>query len=246
MNNNNSNDYKSLLEKLISTLSTALPDIERDILIEIAGYAMGKIIVCNNDWCNNEVFISNQHKCDGIPNRPLPAKKSMMVNGEIFEYYPTPNKRDAIPDKTYNDTDFDLKYWYDPDKDIAYCYQCRSIMRLCGGKIICTGYIFDIDTDKIKTDKAFQLCACTRKSRMCFIHSKCKQCGFCSCAGYDGNAGNGYNGDNCEERNCSTCETSGCIQCIPIISCEGVLKSLPPQFVNPVYKCRNGCSSGKK
>ena len=59
------NDYKSVLDKYIETLSAALLNIERDILAEITSYSYGIIVECDNNWCSHDVLLCFEHKCDG-------------------------------------------------------------------------------------------------------------------------------------------------------------------------------------
>ena len=61
-------DYQSLLDKYIRTLSTMVPDIEDDILSEITSYAYGVIMHCDNDWCNNQLLLCFDDKCEGNVN----------------------------------------------------------------------------------------------------------------------------------------------------------------------------------
>ena len=211
--------YTPIIQKYIKILSSTLPNVEQVILIEITAYSLGIIISCDNDWCNNDVFLSNYHQQEGTI------------------------AKDRLSDNTYID-DFERKYYYNPSKNIRYCVKCRSIMKLCRDVSImadCDGIIFDIDSNEIKTNTAYQVCGCSVKSKLCFEHDTCNRCGVPACCNYDESVD-----DNCVFRNCSSCQISGCIKCISMISNDGVLESLPPIYMNPVYKCKNECYSGGK
>eukprot|EP01084_Bolivina_argentea_P131052 231355_1 len=245
-------NYETIRETLYS-LSIFGLDIEQEILDLIAECASGKLLNCRNNWCENEVLILNEHTCDGIPNRkkPKPTYSKVKYGGiggktEIITHPPPPDRKNKISDRSYNDLKFNIKYYYDSETHIAYCYECRKIMKLCGepltistttgrrrgrGRSWCDGLIFDNQAS------TYIVCGCIEQKRMCkeHFHSDCKRCNRSSCGAYTGN-------DFCAVRSCGTCSADGCINCISRIGCDMVLQSYPPQYVNPVYKCKNnGC-----
>ena len=153
-------DYKLAIQRYTDTLTSLLPDIATVILTEITSYAMGKIMECNNHWCSNKVFISNQHKCDGNPERTPPPPKIYYINGQRRESISKIARRYKIADRTYYDHVFHIKYYYDILQDICYCYQCRSMMKICERQNPCDEIIFDIEHTNIESNTAYQQCGC--------------------------------------------------------------------------------------
>ena len=219
-------EYDSILSALIDLFSS---EIESDILSEIAHYSVGKIFECNTSFCNNDIFVSPKHDIIGDGNKSKEDKHMGRRGGG--EYL----QKHYIPNRTYDDIEFGIKYYYDDQQLISYCYECLKYIKLCGVERGCKNVIYDND-DKSDAN-TFMLCSCSRGLKLCVSwhgDEKCKRCNLAYCDSYDG-----LKRDFCRERKCDDCETVGCMNCVPMVSHGGIRKCYPPRIINPKYKCSN-------
>eukprot|EP01084_Bolivina_argentea_P084894 153484_1 len=129
------NYCKTIADTIRSTaISVFKLEIQKNVLHLIAEYSRGTILNCSNSWCSNEVLILSEHICDGDPNRSKPKPRTsriLQADGSYKEYVYYPNGDDRahkIPDRSFNDIKFEIKYYYDKEQKIAYCYDCRKVM----------------------------------------------------------------------------------------------------------------------
>eukprot|EP01084_Bolivina_argentea_P017122 31983_1 len=177
------NECKKIADTIRSTATSLFKlNIENNVLNLIAEYSRGTILNCSNTWCSNEVLILSEHTCDGDPNRPKPKPRTsriLQADGSYKEYvyHPSGDRAYKIPDRSFNDIKFKIKYYYDKEQQIAYCYECRKVMLLCckDCPMLCDELVFATQDKNIKNN-TYILCACPGKVKMCLKHHWCKRC----------------------------------------------------------------------